>query len=276
MSAVAVRTVCGACGAAVRLGDAVCPACGAALEFPAGGAVCPACGLRNAPGAETCRSCGARLAGSSPVRREGKKQPGPQAEKRPVEPWIIVAGLAVVALVVAIVVLQSPPPPATGRPPVAMPAGSPATAAARGDHIALLEQAVRERPGDPDALRALANGLHDHRDWERAIDTYQRYLQKNPGDPDARVDMGICYFELSQVKGEKGEEYFAKAVAEIEGALRKSPGHVPAAFNLGVIYLQRGLLQQSNEWFRRAVAIDRNHPLAQRAQRMLDQHAFGN
>jgi lipopolysaccharide biosynthesis regulator YciM len=143
-----------------------------------------------------------------------------------------------------------------------------------GDHLAVLEQAVRDRPGDPDALRALANGLHDHREWERAVEIYQQYLQKSPGDPDARVDMGICYFELSQAGGEKGEEYFAKAVGAMETALRKSPGHVPSAFNLGVIHLQHGAVQQSNEWFKRAVAMDRNHPLAQRAQRMLEQHSF--
>jgi Tfp pilus assembly protein PilF len=145
-----------------------------------------------------------------------------------------------------------------------------------GNHIATLEQAVRDRPADPDVLLALANGLHDHREWERAIETYQKYLQMNPGNPDARVDMGICDFELSRAKPEMGEEYFGKAVGEMETALKESPKHVPAAFNLGVIYLQRGAVQQSNEWFRRAIAIDKNHPLAQRAQRMLEQHSFSN
>jgi len=145
-----------------------------------------------------------------------------------------------------------------------------------GGHIAALEQAVRDRPNDPEALLALANGLHDHREWDRAVQSYRSFLQKSPDNPDARVDLGICYFELSREKPEQGEEFFAKAVGEMETALKKSPRHVPAAFNLGAIYLQRGEVQRSNEWFRRAVAMDKNHPLAQRAQRMLEQHSFTN
>jgi tetratricopeptide (TPR) repeat protein len=188
-----------------------------------------------------------------------------------------VAGVSILALIVYIVSLslQSPSLPASGGPAGASPAGW-VPSAGGGDHIATLEQAVRDRANDPDALLALANGLHDHRDWGRAIETYQKFLQKNPGDPDARVDMGICYFELSRAQPERAEEYFAKAVREMETALKKSPGHVPAAFNLGVIYLQRGAVQQSNEWFRRAIGMDKNHPLAQRAQRMLEQHSFSN
>ncbi len=253
MSGVAVRMTCGACGAAVGPGDTVCPACGTALEFPARGGAAPS-------------------PGSSRARRERVRRDR-SGGRRPVEPWMVVAGLALLALVVTIVVLQTPSP-ATRAVSGAAPL-SPLAGAGGQDHIALLEQAVRDRPGDLDTLRALANALHDHRDWKRAIAVYQQYLQKNPGDPDARVDMGICYFELSQLKGEKADEYFAKAVSEMELALEKSPGHVPAAFNLGVIYLERSLLEESNEWFRRAVAIDMNHPLAQRAQRMLDQHSFG-
>jgi tetratricopeptide (TPR) repeat protein len=188
------------------------------------------------------------------------------------------AGASILALIAYIVYLslQSPSPsPASGSPAGVPPVLS-VPSAGGGDHIATLEQAVRDRPGDPDALLALANGLHDHRDWERAIETYQEYLQNNPGNPDARVDMGICYFEISQAKPERGEEYFAKAVGEMETALKKSPKHVPAAFNLGAIYLQRGAVQRSNDWFKRAVAMDKNHPLAQRAQRMLEQHSFSN
>jgi tetratricopeptide (TPR) repeat protein len=135
---------------------------------------------------------------------------------------------------------------------------------------------VRDNPGDAEALLNLANGLHDHRQWERAIQTYQQYLQKNPRNPDARVDMGICYSELSRANPEKGDDYFAKAVEAMESALEVSPKHVPAAFNLGIIHLQRGEVELSNEWFQRAIAMDKNHPLAQRAQRMLEQHSFTN
>ncbi len=283
MSTAAVRMVCGACGAAVGPSDVVCPSCGARLQFPgASGTACPSCGHRNPPGGLTCESCGARLVPGAAVRTESggeerartKKASRERAKSR-TEPWMYIAGASVIALIAYIVYLafQAPPPSSAGGAVSGAPAGS---VAPMGDHIGALEQAVRDRPGDPGALLELANGLQDHREWDRAIQAYEQYLEKIPGNPDARVDLGICYFELSRVKPDKAGEYFAKATGEMEAALKGSPKHVPAAFNLGVIYLQHGDLQKSNEWFRRAIAIDKNHPLAQRAQRMLEQHSFTN
>ncbi len=288
MSTAAVRMVCGACGAVVKRGDAVCPSCGAALQFgeDSSGPPCPACGHRNDPGRELCESCGARL-GSGPtprkdvrVQEKARKRKSSQPEgRRRAEPWMYIAGASILALIVYVVslALQSPSssPVPGGGVTVAPPAG-PVAPAGGAERIAALEQAVRDRPDDGEALLALANALHDQRAWDRAIEAYQKYLQKNPGNPDARVDLGICYFELSQLKPEKAQEYFLKAVSEMESALKRSPRHVPAAFNLGVIHLQHGEIQKSNEWFRRAVAMDKNHPLAQHAQRMLEQHSFTN
>ncbi len=289
MSTAAVRMVCGSCGAGVSRGDAVCRSCGATLQFGSegSGVVCPACGHRNDPAGDFCQSCGARLVPGAGVKKEPpagerqrkkKQQSGGQA-MRQTEPWMYVAGASIIALLAYVVylALQSPStrPSSGGAVSPALPAGSVA-AAGGGEHIAALEQAVRDRPGDADARLALANGLHDHREWGRAIEEYTQYLRKNPGNADARVDMGICYFELSRSDPAKGEENFARAVSEMETALDRSPGHVPAAFNLGMIYLQKGEIQKSNEWLRRTVAMDKNHPLAQRAQRMLEQHSFTN
>jgi cytochrome c-type biogenesis protein CcmH/NrfG/predicted RNA-binding Zn-ribbon protein involved in translation (DUF1610 family) len=289
MSAAMVRMVCGACGAAVGPTDTACPSCGAALEHvtDASGRLCPVCGYRNDPAGETCVSCGARLApGSGPkkaprqVSLHGKARSSGGRARRSPEPWIYVAGLSVLVLIAYVVYLALRTPPISSASGSRAPVGTvplEAAAASGGvEQLASLEQAVRDSPGDAEALLKLANSLHDHREWERAVQTYQRYLQKNPENPDARVDMGICYYELSQANPERGKEYFAEAVDAMENALKRSPKYVPAAFNLGIIYLQRGELQTSNEWFRRVVAMDKNHPLAQRAERMLEQHSFTN
>lgn len=282
MASVPVRLVCGACGTVVGPGDSACPSCGAALDFSGSDRVaCPSCGHRNDPGRKTCESCGAGLAARAVAgeraRPAGRKKKAVERTRR-AEPWMYVAGISILALAAYVVwlALQSPSSPASGGAGSPMPPSGPVVQAGGEEQIAALEQAVHDRPGDDQALLALANALHDHREWERAIGAYQQYLHKNPGNPDARVDMGICYFELSRTKPDSGEVNFSKAVSEMETALAKSPRHVPAAYNLGVIYLQRGDLQKSNEWFRRAIAMDKNHPLAQRAQRMLEQHSFTN
>lgn len=282
MAAVPVRLVCGACGAAVGPDDSVCRSCGAALDFTGSSPVaCPSCGHRNAPGRKTCESCGARLVARAVAgevsRPEGRKKKAVRGKGR-TEPWMYVAGVSILALVAYVVwlALQSPSSSTSGGSGSPVAPQAPVVQAGGGEQIAALEQAVHDRPGDEQALLALANALHDHREWERAIAAYQSYLQENPGNPDARVDLGICYFELSRAKPERAEENFSKAVSEMEAAIARSPRHVPAAFNLGVVYLQHGDLQKSNEWFRRAIAMDKNHPLAQRAQRMLEQHSFTN
>ncbi len=282
MAAVPVRLVCGACGAVVGPDDTVCPSCGAALDFSGSSRVaCPSCGHRNAPGRKTCESCGARLVARGNAgevsRPEGRKKRVSEGKRR-TEPWMYVAGVSILALVAYVVwlALQTPSSSLSGGAGTPVAPQAPVIQPGGGEQIAVLEQAVHDRPGDEQALLALANGLHDHREWERAIGAYREYLQKNPGNPDARVDLGICYFELSRAKPESAEVNFSKAVSEMEAALKSSPRHVPAAYNLGVIYLQRGDIQKSNEWFRRAIAIDKSHPLAQRAQRMLEQHSFTN
>jgi tetratricopeptide (TPR) repeat protein len=184
-----------------------------------------------------------------------------------------VAGIAIVALLVVVVYMNWDS--GQRRPSVASsPAPANTTLAAPMVNLAPLEQAVRDNPGDPAALLQLANGLHDARDWNRAIDMYQKYLAKVPGNPDARVDMGICYFELAQQSPSKAGEFFNKAVIEMEAALKKSPKHQSATFNLGIVNLQMGNIEESNTWFERTAAIDSTSPLGQRARRILEQHTF--
>jgi tetratricopeptide (TPR) repeat protein len=136
------------------------------------------------------------------------------------------------------------------------------------------ELAVRENPGDLGALLRLANVQHDNGEFARAIDTYKKYLAKDSGNPDARTDMGICYFELA--KGGQGnpEENYKRALEEMERALKGAPNHQPAAFNLGIVYLNMGDLEKSNRWLKRAVAINEHSDLGHRAQSILSQHSF--
>jgi len=245
MTMAEVKLVCGGCGAALKGGEGTCPACGATLTYPGG--------MKRA-------------------KQEESRKPAPKREGRKVEPWIVVAGIAVIVLLVVVVTMNrdsgQSSPAVSSSPAQATPPAAPMV------NLAPLEQAVRDNPGDPAAVLQLANGLHDARDWNRAIDTYQMYLTKVPGNPDARVDMGICYFELAQLSPSKAGEYFNKAITEMEAALKKSPGHQSATFNLGIVNLQMGNTEKSNTWFKRTAAIDSTSPLGQRARRILEQHTF--
>ena len=59
-----------------------------------------------------------------------------------------------------------------------------------------LEAKVNANPADYETLLHLAHLQNDSRMYEKAIQNYKKYLESNPQNADARVDMGICYYNL--------------------------------------------------------------------------------
>jgi len=284
------KLVCSDCGAGLLPGDSFCPQCGAKIE-PTEGARettpvrCPVCGHSNKPGNKFCESCGARLskdrAAASPGGAGGRSQNKPSRQqpaenaggaKRKFEPWPFVAGFAVIALVAYLVYTEVS---GDGRQPVASKSSVPPVQSMPAvPPIEPFEKAVAANPDDPNALLQLANVLHDNRAFGRAIETYKMYLAKVPKNSDARVDMGICYFQLAQEDSINAGRLFPLALQEMETAYKANPNHQPAAFNLGIVNLNIGNLQESNKWFKRAVELNKNSDLGARAQRILDQHSI--
>jgi tetratricopeptide (TPR) repeat protein len=84
-----------------------------------------------------------------------------------------------------------------------------------------------------------------------------------PTNADARIDMGVCYYNLKQ---------YDKAIAEMEKALKNSPNHQIGHLNLGIVNLGAGNLDKSKEWFQKAVNINPNNDIGKRAQELLQSH----
>ena len=281
------KLVCGDCGGALAQSDVRCPSCGASIEreaAPARQAACSACGESNAPGTEFCRSCGARLAVPSSQRPEKTQKPARQTRKpdgatgKNVGVWQIISVAAVIALLSYLVYMQisgekSSMPPAA---PSGTTQGTPPLSGISMQPVDLkpLEDAVRNRPSDAGARLMLANALHDNRMLSRAVEAYGKYLTMRPKDPDARTDLGICYFQMAQEDSINREPLLREAVTAMEAAFKSAPKpHQPPAFNLGVVYLHLSELEESNKWFRKAVEINRESDLGKRAQNMITQHA---
>jgi tetratricopeptide (TPR) repeat protein len=155
---------------------------------------------------------------------------------------------------------------------VNVPAGAPLPQALAD--LEPLQRAVDANPTDPAALIRLANALHDNHAYVRAADVYKKYLVLRPRNPNARVDLGICYYELSSLDTANTVQYLMMALAEMQRAHADSVTHQPAVFNLGVVNLRLGNLEESNKWFRDAVQLNRTSELGVRAQQMLEQHTF--
>ena len=248
-----VRHACGECGAEVQRTDVRCRVCGKDLEW---------------------RETRPDVSRPSRVKRSQQAKTDEPVRRR-VEPWQVISFIAVGALIVFLVwteLSREHAAPATTAAKPSMPLESP-LAAARVD-IAPLENAVKANPKDADAMLRLANALHDNGMLPRAIEQYKNYLSMHPENPDARVDLGICYDQMGMIDSLRSAQYYALAIKEMETALKGNPSHQPAAFNLGIVNLHRGSLEESNKWLKKAAAMNKNSNLGMRAQQILQQHSF--
>jgi len=65
----------------------------------------------------------------------------------------------------------------------------------KGDYnrgVTILENLLKEKPGDPDLLRLLGRGYADLKKWPQACSAYQRLLEKDPTDLDIREALIKC------------------------------------------------------------------------------------
>ena len=126
-----------------------------------------------------------------------------------------------------------------------------------------LEKEVSADPKNAPLVLQFANALHDARFYPRAITQYSNYLKLVPTNLDARVDLGICYFETGETD---------LAVKTVEQVVKENPKHQMAMFNLGIIHLSSQHLEEAKVWFRRCVELDPQSTAGQKAQQILQQH----
>ena len=288
------KLVCGDCGATISPADAFCPSCGARIDREAGvvaDRVCKECGSRNAPRSEFCASCGAAFAeavssrGASPrpekppVRRgEERRNDKRSPVRHRFEPWQYIAAAAVLALAAYFIYgeISADRSRLSGSSPsAAIPQNAPLMGGGpSGSEIRSLRETVNAEPKNPAALLKLANALHDARDFAGAAETYGRYLALRPKDPDALTDMGICYFQIAQTDTVNAMSLMQQAVRAMQTAQSIVPSHQQSAYNLGVVYLHMGAVDESTKWFTRAVALNKNSDLGVRAQNILAQRGL--
>ena len=287
--AVKPSILCGSCGSALALGDKFCAKCGMAVLWDAETAVteehapsvstivCPSCGIPNLSENAVCSGCGSVLTGvpspSQPKTSMKKKgtaldrQPERKGESgRKIESWKVlsIAGAVVVIVLVGIGLMRNPPKEASVENQSVDTNSGPVVSPTLVSDIEELQKSADAHPNDAGTLLQLANALHDAKFMPRAIEMYKKYLRLKPADANARVDMGICYYESGDSP---------TAIKEMQTALTYDPKHQMAMFNLGIVTLNQGNLALSNEWFKKAVGVNPNTQIGQRAQQILTQHS---
>ncbi len=299
--------VCSDCGKELTPTDKFCPQCGAKVERgdSAGAAIsttvaCAACGHMNSRINSYCESCGAKLASAPPARHEAdsddekkntrsvprsvSSQKSNSSPPFKFEIWhyalgAILLGVAGYFIYDEVDRNSRLAPPNAQSSPLNFPSQQAPSPPSKDilDAIARLEVTVKTNPNDSGAKLLLANALHDGAIHDgslfpRAIKAYQTYLKEKPGDPNARVDLGICYFELGKIDSVKSAGLFSQAINEMETTLKNNPTHQAGAFNLGIVYLYSGNMLQSNKWLQKAVDLNPESDLGKRAKTILEQH----
>ena len=232
---------------------------------------CPLCGQINAPGAESCAVCGAKIGRapekvSQPARKTAPATGGPSL----FQSWKFTAGVGAV-LVAGLVMFI------VGR-------GGPEKVAVEADphgaemmkDIRDLQARIEANPEDRDAMLRLANRLYDVQFFDRAAVIYERYLGLEPGNVNARVDLGTSYFQMSFSDSTKHEAYQRLAEATFLEAIRVDPSHQLANFNLGIVHLHRGDMAGARQWFEKCIALGPGTEPARRAKELLSQHIQTN
>jgi tetratricopeptide (TPR) repeat protein len=92
-----------------------------------------------------------------------------------------------------------------------------------------LQEAAEKNPRDPAIPLKLANFLYDQRQFQQAIEWYQKSLALNPNDINAHTDLGTAYFYLGQA---------AQALKEYSQSLAMDPNHKPTLLNVIVVNLE--------------------------------------
>lgn len=118
---------------------------------------------------------------------------------------------------------------------------------------AVLEQILRARPEEPDALQLMGVLRRAQGRPEDAEQFYRRSLKANPGQPQVHHNLG----NLLRAQGRIPE-----AIASQREAVRLKPNYVEAWLNLGLVLADDGDLEGAEKSMRRALHVQPNFLLA--------------
>jgi len=131
------------------------------------------------------------------------------------------------------------------------------------NEIKSLESMVNSNPNDLASLLKLSHLLNDSGFYQKAIDSYNRYLEKKSNDVDVIVDMGVCYFQLGN---------YDTAIKTMEKGIKLNPKHQIAHFNLGIVSSAKGDHDNAIKFWKNAVDINPTSNIGIKAQDLLDNH----
>ena len=137
------------------------------------------------------------------------------------------------------------------------PASSGNPAADRVHELKALEQDLEKKPEHPPILFRMAQLASELGKPNEAVSYLQRLLKAEPGNTEARLELGRLLYETNDLPG---------AIRETSKILETKPKQVDALYNLGAIYANLNQEGTARTYWNRAVASDPASDSGKRAQ----------
>jgi tetratricopeptide (TPR) repeat protein len=99
-----------------------------------------------------------------------------------------------------------------------------------------------------DAFQSTTDSLQRSLMVENAIRCYENVLKKNPGNLDAKTDLGICYAE--------GTSNPMQGIMMLREVVQENPRHENAQFNLGILSMRSGQYDKAATRFETVLTIN--------------------
>jgi len=140
--------------------------------------------------------------------------------------------------------------PTGGAMPQGLPEGHPPIDSAA--IIKQMEDMAAQNPKDPDIHLKLANFLYDQKLYAQAVEWYERALELDPKNVNARTDLGTAFFYTGRTQD---------ALRQYRQSLELDPKHEPTLLNIIVVNLEgtHDLAAAQQAWDR-LHKLNPNHP----------------
>lgn len=139
-----------------------------------------------------------------------------------------------------------------GHPPISNPAVG-----------KMLEQQAAQDPQNPEAALKVADYLYDQGQFDQAIPWYQKSLQLDAKNVNARTDMGTCYFNVGRSDD---------ALREFRQSLAINPRHEPTLYNIVVVNLEgKHDVKAASQAWDELHRLNPNYPNLNQLKQKLDQ-----
>lgn len=176
----------------------------------------------------------------------------------------IIAVVAVAgAIAVPLILLEKhrqagSPPSSTSQPAGPVSSGNPT--ADRVHELKALEEEIRKKPEHPPILFRMAQLASELGKDADAIGYLRRLLNAEPGNNEARLELGRLLYASNDLEG---------AIAETKKILESDPKQVDALYNLGAIYANLNNVEAARSYWNRAVASNPSSDSGKRAEQSL-------